>query len=347
MYGKSVARVFMSIIAVTLRTLLDKLKAMRSRRIEISTKGNLAAKMPLRAVQAFEAVGRCGSVSAAAQELGVSPGAITQQIHLLERFLDFRLVQRSGRGIQLTSWGAMYLPHVRGAMEQLRKGGRELAHARESNHLRVSALPSLTNRWLGPLLFEWKALRPETSVLLEGSDPEPQLEEGEADFRISYGPRRRLHKRYIELFTDFVIPVGSPELVTGVRSPVSPRDLLKFPLLWIDWGPEYVAPPNWGDWFTALDVYCDHLRRDVTFSLSSAALDAAVEGRGLVLAQYSMVASALAAGTLVRLSERSLPLPESYFLAWNGSAVDKPLGAAFHTWLTAEGRRIDCQVRTG
>src|SRR4051812_28680270 len=99
---------------------------------------------PLRAVQAFEAVGRCRSVTAAAEELEVSPGAVTQQIRLLEKFLDCRLVERSGRGIQLTSWGALYLPHATAALEQLRKGARELAQARQSSHLRVSALPSLT-----------------------------------------------------------------------------------------------------------------------------------------------------------------------------------------------------------
>jgi len=302
---------------------------------------------PLRAIYAFEAVGRCGSVSAAAEELEVSPGAITQQVHLLERFLNVRLVERSGRGIRLTSWGAMYLPHAAGAMEQLRKGGRDLAQVRRSNHLRVSALPSLTNRWLGPLLFEWKKVNPNASIFLEGSDPEPDLDEGEADFRISYGPRRRFHKRYTDLFTDFVIPVGSPALMAGAGPLIKPSEFFKFSLLEIDWGPEFVAPPTWRDWFAGLDLACDQLRCDLTFSLSSAALDAAVEGRGLVLAQHSMVASALAAGTLRRLSDRSLPLPESYFLAWNGSAVDKPLGAAFQAWLTAQARRIDCQAPIG
>ena len=294
---------------------------------------------PLRAVQAFEAVGRCGSVCAAAEELGVSPGAITQQVHVLEKFLDLRLVQRSGRGIQLTSWGLRYLPHAAEAMERLRKGGRELAHARQSNRLHVSALPSLTNRWLGPLLFEWKKLNPDAIILLEGADAEPRLEEGEADFRISYGQRRRFHTRYAYLFTDSVTPVGTPALLAG--QPMSPTDLLKFPLLEIDWGPEYVATPTWHDWFTGLGVSCDSLNCDLTFSLSSAALDAATDGRGLVLAQHSMVAGALAVGTLRCVSDRCLPLPESYFLAWNGSVVDKPIGVAFQSWLRSEARRID------
>lgn len=232
-------------------------------------------------------------------------------------------------------------------MEQLQRGGRQLSHARRSNHLTVSAFPSVTNRWLGPLLFDWKKFYPNLSIHLEGSETEPRLEENEADFRISYGARCRSHQHYQHLFTDFVLPVGSPALLgTGGRL-TSPVDVLNFPLLWIDWGPEHVAPPTWCDWLAGVGVPNDHVPCDLTYSLSSAALDAATEGRGLVLAQHSMVATALATGTLVRLFDRCLPLPDSYFLAWNGSALDKPYGAAFHAWLTSEAKRFDWQSAQG
>lgn len=291
--------------------------------------------LPLRAVQVFEVVGRCGSVSAAAKELAVSPGAITQQVHVLEKFLQFRLVQRRGKGVELTSWGTTYFSYVTGAMALLRKGTRDMERARRSNHLGISALPSLTNKWLSPLLFKWKKLHPDANILLEGVDPEPNLDECAADFRISYGSRQRFHRRYIHLFSDFLIPVGSPSLST--------RDdrLQRFPLLWIDWGSEFFATPTWRDWFVFTGLSGDRVRCDLTFSLSSAAIDAAVEGRGLVLAQHSLVASALKSGSLVRLSDRHLRLPESYFLAWNGAALDTPMGSAFQNWLLREARLFE------
>jgi len=301
----------------------------------------------LRAIQAFEVLGRRGSVTAAAEELSVSPGAITQQIHALEKFLNFRLVQRHGRGIKLTTWGTMYLSNVMAAMDLLRKGVQDLERARLSNHLAVSALPSLTGKWLGPLLFEWKRLNPEVNILLEGVDPEPRLEDGEADFRISYGARRRSHQRYTHLFRDFLIPVASPSLLADRRPLGDPRFLLKFPLLWIDWGPEFVSTPTWRDWFPSVGVQVEHVRCDLTFSLSSAAIDAAAEGRGMVLAQNSMVSGALGAGSLIRLSDRHLALPESYFLAWNGTALDKPLCVAFRDWLTGEARRFEAAEASG
>jgi LysR family glycine cleavage system transcriptional activator len=299
-----------------------------------------AAKLPpLRAVRAFEAVGRCGSIRTAAAELGVSSGAVTQQIHILEKYLGIRVVERGGRGVQLTTWGALYLPHVQSSFEQLRIGGREVERALHSNRLAISALPSVANRWLGPLLFEWKKLHNDVHLVLEGVDPEPRLDEGEADFRISYGARQRFHQRSVRLFTDHVIPVASPRLLP--RGGLSrPKQVLDFPLLWIDWGPEFNAVPTWSDWLAAVGLQCEP-RCELTFSLSSSAIDAAIQGRGLALAQHSMVRGELASGALVRIFHRSLPLPEAYFLAWNRSATDKPLAAAFRSWLLNEGHRVD------
>jgi LysR family transcriptional regulator, glycine cleavage system transcriptional activator len=255
--------------------------------------------------------------------------------------LGVRVVRRSGRGIELTTWGTIYLQRVLAAVEQLRKAQEDVERARRSNHLSVSALPSLATKWLGPLLFEWKAQHPNASVLIEGVDGEPRLDDGDADFRVSYGARRRAHKRYLHLFTDHVVAVASPALVAASGPLGHPRDLVSKPLLWIDWGPEYVAPPTWRDWMIAAGVSAEHLQCNLTFSLSSAAVDAAIEGRGFALAQYSMAATALSNGALVKIFPQTLPLPEAYFLAWNGSAVDKPLAAAFHAWLLAEARRFD------
>src|SRR5215467_13674023 len=103
---------------------------------------------PLRAIQVFEVVGRHGSVSRAAEDLGVSPGAITQQIHALEAHLNVRLLQRDGRGVALTSWGTLYLERISAAMEQLRRAKDDVERLRRSGHLVLSALPSLATKLL-------------------------------------------------------------------------------------------------------------------------------------------------------------------------------------------------------
>jgi len=295
----------------------------------------------LRAVQVFEVVGRTGSVSRAAEALGVSPGAVTQQIRVLEKHLKVRVVRRTGRGIELTPWGALYLQRISAGMDQLRAAQDELDRARRSNHLSVSALPSLATKWLGALLFDWKKRHPDAHVLLEGLDREPRLEDGEADFRISYGSRRRDHQRSTLLFTDYVVAVASPGLLASLPPVQQPRHLLRQPLLWLDWGPEYIAPPTWRDWFRVAGVDAGELRCDLTFSLSGAVIDAAIEGHGFALAQHSMAAGALASGALVRLFAYELPLPEPYFLAWSAAALDRELAATFQGWLVNEARRFD------
>src|SRR5579859_78001 len=217
-------------------------------------------KLPsLRSIQAFESVGRTGSVTAAAAELGVSPGAISQQIQALEKHLKFRVVQRKGRGLELTRWGMVYLRRVSEAMQQLRKAKEDVDRARQSNHLIVSALPSLAIGFLGPMMFKWKMLHPSIEILIDGKDPEPRLDEGEADFRVSYGNRHRQHARFTNLFTDRVIPVASPALLAKRKRITGPRDLLQFPLIWVDWGPEYLPPPSWRDWFAAAGLDDDVL----------------------------------------------------------------------------------------
>jgi len=303
----------------------------------------MSSTPPLRAVQAFEAVSRLGSISAAAEELNVSPSAITQQIHLLERHLGARLIQRSGRGIELTRWGITYRPYAAEAMEQLRRGARELARVRRSNHVTVSALPSLISRWLGQLLHDWRKLHPKSSILVDGADAEPRLDENEADFRISYGARLRCHQRVRHLFRDYVFPVAHPALIGSGRRLADVRDLLGFPLLWTDWGPDYSPSPNWREWFAQYEVDAADVPCELTYSLSSAVIDAAAEGRGVALAQHSLVATALAAGTLVRLSDSSLPLPQPYFIAWSSTALDRAESANLHAWLINEARRFEWQ----
>ena len=302
---------------------------------------SLAKLPPLRAVQVFEAVGRLGSVSRAAEDLGVSPGAITQQVHALEKHLKIRLVQRSGRGIDLTTWGAMYLQRITGGLEQLRRAQHDVERARRSNHLAISAIPSMSAKWLGPLLLAWQAQHREASVLLDANDAEPRVDAGEVDFRVSYGARRRTFQRYVRLFTDYVTVVASPTLIAASPLLKHPRDLLKRSLIWTDWGPDYPALPTWADWFAALGIPMERLHATLTFVSSSATVDAAIDGHGYALAQHSMVAHALASKALVPVHPQLLPLSEYYFLAWNSAALDKPIGRAFHSWLIGEARGFD------
>jgi DNA-binding transcriptional LysR family regulator len=293
--------------------------------------------IPLKGLQAFEAVGRCGSVTAAAVELNVSPGAISQQIRKIESFLGITLLERAGRTAELTLWGRLYHQEISKGFEQFAIAQQVLERARNENALVLSALSSVVNKWIGRRIFDWQALHPEAHVRVTGRDREPRMGFDEVDFRVSYGSDVLQHEHYAELFRDWVVPACSPALMEK-RKP-SASDLLRYPLLHVEWERHFTPYPSWSEFATKVGVQFKETSPGLSFTLSSSAIDAAVNKRGIVLAQMSMIADELEAHTLVIPVDIRIPLRESYFLAWDRSALQKPYGRAFRDWLIAISRQ--------
>ncbi|KQR26925.1 LysR family transcriptional regulator [Rhizobium sp. Leaf155] len=294
--------------------------------------------LSLRALQAFDAIGRRGSITGAAEDLGVSPGAISQLVRNLEQSLGLTLLERRGRRVELSSWGRLYYREVSKGFQQLTMATNVLKRVSNEGGIVVSALSSVASRWISRKIFDWQALCPTAQVRIFGQDQEPRLGAEEVDFRITYGRRSYVHEHVAHLFTDWVVPACSPA-VLAARPPQSPEDVLTFPLLNVEWESDYKASPQWCDW--AKLVHANHSQQlsGLSFTLSSSAIDAAVNGRGFVLAQLSMVQEEIAAGTLVIPFDIRLKLSESYFLAWDRTALEKPNGQRFHKWILAAARQ--------
>ncbi|WP_313056582.1 LysR substrate-binding domain-containing protein [Agrobacterium cavarae] len=294
--------------------------------------------LSLRALQAFDAIGRRGSITGAAEDLGVSPGAISQLVRNLEQSLGLTLLERRGRRVELSSWGRLYYREVSKGFQQLTMATNVLKRVSNEGGIVVSALSSVASRWISRKIFDWQALCPTAQVRIFGQDQEPRLGAEEVDFRITYGRRSYVHEHVAHLFTDWVVPACSPA-VLAARPPQSPEDVLTFPLLNVEWESDYKASPQWCDW--AKLVHANHSQQlsGLSFTLSSSAIDAAFNGRGFVLAQLSMVQEEIAAGTLVIPFDIRLKLSESYFLAWDRTALEKPNGQRFHKWILAAARQ--------
>lgn len=292
----------------------------------------------LRALQVFEAVGRFGGIVEAARRLGISAGAVSQQMKLLEDSLGLSLTFKIGKRIRLTAAGQRYHDSCAAAFESLRIAQVEVERSKNSSNLRISALPSLLSEWLAPLIYTWQSDHPELNLFLDGSHAEPTPDGYEFDFRITYGDHVSTDSS-VELFRDCVVPVCSPQLLRADAPLRSPADLLAYPLLSIDWLPKFASPPSWRDWLNAQQVDCLQLLNGYrVYSLSSMAIQAAVSGQGVVLAQCSMIADALADGRLIMPFARGLPLPSPYFLVGAKDAFDKAHCRDFHRWLLARGR---------
>lgn len=293
---------------------------------------------PLRAIQAFESVARLGTVSAAADELGVTPGAVSQQLRNVETAIGLRLVERKGRRVALTELGKQYQRGIANTFEELKKAQAALYQSHRKAGFVVSCLPSLASKWMGPLMLDWRAKNPEANIRLVGSETEPRLEDGEADFRITYGHGIRDYEQYARMFTDWAVPACSPSFLAA--HPVrAPGDMVKLPLIDIEWSPDQQPSLNWRDWAALIGAELPQRSAEMTFSLSSAAIEAAMNSRGFVLAQMSMISDDLANGRLVVPFDLRLQMPEAYYLAWNRSALEKPFGAPFRAFVLSISKR--------
>lgn len=296
-------------------------------------------KLPsMRALQAFEAFGRLGSATAAAAELGVTIGAVSQQLRKVEAEIGLRLVERRGKSIALTARGRHYHDDITAAFDALRAAQTRIERARSEATLTISCLPSLASKWIGAQLFDWQSAHPTATVRLIGGDTEPRFGTDEVDFRLSYGDLITRFDHRCELFTDWVVPACSPVLLSRLKLE-APADILNAPLLGIEWAREQGAAPGWGDWAAHIGVSRRKVVGQVTFSMSSAAIDAAINGRGFVLAQLSMAADDIASGRLVVPFDIRLKLPQPYSLAWDPAALEKSFGPELRSWIQSISRR--------
>jgi LysR family transcriptional regulator, glycine cleavage system transcriptional activator len=295
---------------------------------------------PLRALQAFEVFGRLGSVTATAEALGVSAGAISQQLRKAEEAAGIALLERAGRNVVLTTRGRAYHAQISAGFDLLWTAQDWIERLKMEAVLTISCLPSLASKWLGSRLLDWQDGHPSAVVRLIGEDAEPQLGRDQVDFRLSYGRKVAEFDHRAELFTDCVVPACSPDFLK--RHPVrSPQDILDCPLLGIEWSRDQGKAPDWVSWAKSIGVDRPQPGGLVTFSLSSAAIDAAINGRGFVLAQLSMAGDDILSGRLVVPFDAPLRLAEAYFVAWDRAALEKPLGAELRTWLFGIGKQQD------
>ena len=293
---------------------------------------------PMRALQAFEAFGRLGSVSDAARELGVTPGAVSQQIKILESHVGITLILRDGRGATLGPEARLYHEIVSQGFDRFRQAQHYLARLRSESDLSVSGLPTLLLKWLNPLLGGFQSQGRDVSIRLEAAHGEPDRQMLDTTFRLTYGraAQRYFHSRV--LFTDSCFPVCSPEFLARHPEAAEPAGMSDLPLIEIDWGPAYASVPHWADWFAAEGLPAPRRRPVAVFSLSSLALEAAVNGQGITLAQEAFVAVDLRLNRLVRLSPRALAMPEPYFVCWGQRTLEQPVARDFLNWIIAAAR---------
>ncbi|OHV26849.1 LysR family transcriptional regulator [Rhizobium sp. RMa-01] len=277
---------------------------------------------PLNALRAFEVSGRRLSFRAAAEELGVSQGAVAQQVRALEDQFGLMLFQRLPRGLALTPQGAAYLADVTRAFDTLGEAtGRLLARP---DAVTISVTPTVAAKLLIPRLAEFKAALPDVELRTVATEALSDFDRDQVDIavRLTRGPfPASLEARL--LFRQELVAVASPHLVKHLPLPLTADALRKLPLL-------HDAVSPW-----PLVLRSREKLPGAVFNHTTLALDAALAGQGVSLACRAFVAADLEAGRLVQvIDETTLIEPDYFLIRKRSSSPRKAVDAVWH-WCAA------------
>ncbi len=294
---------------------------------------------PLNALRAFEAAARTGSYVAAAEELGVSPAAVSQQVRNLEDFLGKKLFMRFNNRVSLTDAGQAIFVGASDALQSISALTEQVMSGGTRSRLVISVITSVAERWLEPRLAAFalkeKALRIELRV--EG-DP-VDFARHNIDLRICYGTNVYPEMNTIRLFQDAVLPLCSPSYLERNRSArtLGMEGVPDEDLIHTSWGPSFVSHPTWHAWFAKSGIDRPIDAKGYQIGMSGLSLDLARDGVGVALGQKVMAAGDLAAGRLVPVSDVTIELGHPYCLVHPRSKARKAGLQALIDWLTKEG----------
>jgi LysR family glycine cleavage system transcriptional activator len=295
----------------------------------------------LTTLRTFEAVGRLGSIKAAAHELNVTPAAVGHQVRLLEENLRTPIVTRSNSGFGLTDEGRELFLSLTRAFDALDDTVRRIRATAEESTLHVDSLPSFASCWLVPHLSSFYAEHPGIQVEVNtvgdlGYPSAVAKSAASVAIRVGTNADQWTALTAEKLFHEEMFPACAPSLLTGPRALREPRDLADHTLLIVSRRPE-----GWREWLAAADaagddtsaIDPDHGRKFDTIQL---AFTAAIEGMGVVIGRRPLINQYLKAGLLVEPFRLRVPSKLAYWLVSQPAATDTPKVQAFRNWIHKE-----------
>jgi len=290
--------------------------------------------LPLNALRAFEAAARHLNFSRAADELAVTPGAVSQQIRLLEDIVGGPLFVREARGLQLTDLGRASVPLLREGFERLMDASSLLREPPRRKQVSISVAPSFASKWLMPRMDDFHAAHPEIEVWISADMEPADLSEGKVDLAVRYGPGDYPGHKVERLLTETVLPVCAPALMASDHPIRTPADLVRHPLLHDMSNDGDAGRPDWPMWLKARGVRHPDPRRGSRFSQSGLLIEAAMAGRGVALAKRTLAQADLASGRLVApFADGSEAVGFAYFVVQPRDRPPSPSTVAFAAWL--------------
>lgn len=291
---------------------------------------------PLNALRAFEASARHLSFARAADELGVTASAISHQIKQLEEILGTALFVRMTRKIALTEAGRTGLPLLTDAFDQMAEAVARLGGQNKSRVLTVSVVPSFAAKWLVPNIEAFSKIHPDIDVRISANPNLVDFRTDDVDIAIRFGAGNYPGLKIDTLFMEQYAPLCSPDLLTGPHALRSPADLAHHTLLHDDSAHLNEPGPDWRMWLKLAELGEIDADRGLRFSFADHALQAAINGQGVLLGRLSLAQADIEAARLVRPFSRALPTKLGYFLVRPRYRTDREKVTAFRDWILKE-----------
>ena len=282
------------------------------------------------ALRALESFARHGTVWQAADELNLTRSAVSHQLRMLERDLDFKMLSRVGTRVELTPQGRAYAEDIRHALLAISGSAARNTGRGVAGSLTVSSAPGFAAGWLCNKVGRFTAAYPEVALTIVTPRRLGEVNNPDVDLFITYG-KGDYPGMQVEHVLDVVsTPVCSPTMVNRLGGMPDPDDVLRLGLLHLF---DY---RDWAAWFQAMDIDPGRAATGVVFSDMHLIYTAALAGQGIAMGDVVLCEDAMKSGNLVRPFEQTVRSPRAYYMAIPLAMAENPTVEAFRSWLRAE-----------
>lgn len=292
---------------------------------------------PLNALRAFDAASRHLSFQRAAEELNVTPSALSFQIRQLEEFLQIPLFERLNRRVILTEAGARFAPFIQDGFERLHGAMEQLRPVTRDDVLTVSTGPAFAAKWLSPRIHRFLEQHPEIEIRVAANLSLSDLRKDAVDVAIRFGGGNYPGLSVEPLAEDAALPLVSPVLLAErFGGSLTHDDLGSVTLLHDDSASFLPKAVTWSTWLKHAGVHGIDSSRGARFNHADHALEAAVDQAGIVLGRLTLAARDIRAGRLVAPFELVLPSNASFYFCCLPETRSLPKIEAFRAFVRAE-----------
>ena len=296
-----------------------------------------------RVLRTLLAVGEHLNFTRAADDLGLTPAAVSYQIKEIEEQVGVQLFIRTSRSVRPTEAGTILCEAAREALDVLERGvSRARKAARGADYLKVTVDPHFATKWLMRRIDHFRKRHPEIELRFDVSYKARDFDSDDVDLAIRFGVGRYPGLAAHRLFENLIVPVCSPRLLQSGKPLKEPQDLQHHTLAHIEWSRQGVTWPNWQMWMAAAGVSDFDDSRTIVFGTSSDAVEAALAGEAVALADFAMVANDLSEGKLIRPFELGSRVPAefAYYVVYPEQSAGDQRIVAFREWIAEESAQM-------